>query len=102
MNEETSINGIVALERMKVETAAGQVFKLCTFGYSRAKEKASEYLKTYDNCLVRTQLPSEKWQVDAENFFLFESNGQPKTCYKYLVRYVGFAPDYKLLKIQFV
>ncbi len=102
MNNETSINGIVALERMKLETAAGHSFKLSVFSYSKSKQKASDKLRTFENCKVRKQLPSDKWSIDVENFFLFESNGQPKTCYKYLMRYVGFAPDYKLLKIKFL
>ncbi len=102
MSNETEISGMVALEKMKMETIAGRSFKLSVFKYSREKGKASDKLKTFDNCKVRTQLPSDKWSIDAENFFLFESNGQPKTCYKYLARYVGFAPDYKLLKIKFL
>ncbi len=102
MNNETYINGIVALERMKLETAAGRFFKLSVFNYSKSRHIASGKLRTFDNCKVRKQLPSDQWSMDAENFFLFESNGQPKTCYKYLMRYVGFAPDYKLLKIKFL
>jgi hypothetical protein len=66
--------------------------------------KASERLVVKEGCTFRTQLPEERFSIDSDNFFLFnDENGNPKMCYRILIRYMGFPQDgYKLHKIDWL
>ena len=76
-------------------------FTLAFFPYSRQKNEASDQLVTKEGCKYRSQLPQEQFSIDSDNFFLFtDGNGDPKMCYKILLRFMGFPQDgYKLHKI---
>lgn len=46
-------------------------------------------------------MPHEKWDIDGDNYFLFECSEGNKACYKYLIRYIGFPSDnYRLKKVK--
>lgn len=79
-------------------------FTIAFFPYSRAKSEASARLTTKENCTFRKQLPRDQFAVDSENFFLFsDGSGNPKACYRVLMRYIGFPQDnFKLRKIKAV
>jgi len=52
-------------------------------------------------CKVRAQLPQDRFQIPSDNYFLFEDDqGNPKTCFRILIRFVGFPPEYKLIKVN--
>ena len=76
-------------------------FTIAFFPYSRQKNQASDKLVIKEGCKYRAQLPQEQFNIDSDNFFLFsDANGEPKMCYKILIRYMGFPQDgYKLHKI---
>ena len=60
---------------------------------------ASDKLTTYHGCRCRKPLPRDKWSVDSKNYFLFDTaDGQPKMCYKVLIRYIGFQNQGNKLK----
>lgn len=79
-------------------------FTISFFPYSRSKGEASAKLVVKENCTFRTQLPKDKFSVDSDNFFLYQdSAGDPKSCYRVLIRYIGFAADnFKLRKVKSV
>lgn len=79
-------------------------FTVCFFQYNRTRQIASDKLIVKVHCKYRTQLPNERYSVDSENYFLFEDeNGEPKMCYRILIRYMGFPQDgYKLHKINWL
>jgi len=79
-------------------------FSIGFFPYSRQKEMASDKMEIKEHCKYRTQLPHERFGVDSENYFLFtDGNGDPKMCYRILIRYMGFPQDgYKLHKIKWL
>ncbi|MDY6148529.1 MAG: hypothetical protein SPI35_05900 [Porphyromonas sp.] len=79
-------------------------FKVAFFKYSRRKGEGSRTLRVFEGCKIRPQLPSDVFSEDSENYFLFYDNkGNPRMCYRILIRYMGFPHDgYKLHKIKWV
>ena len=96
-----TINGFKALRALEDISKAGGTFTISFFKYSRIKREASSKLRTISGCRCRAQMPHEKWDIDGDNFFLFECPEGPKACYKYLIRYIGFPNDnYTLKKVN--
>lgn len=79
-------------------------FTLAFFPCSRARDEASDKLEIRKGCKFRAQLPDERFSVDSENFFLYaDQQGNPKCCYRILIRYIGFPHDnFKLHKVSWV
>lgn len=105
MEKSFTMNGIDALQwAREISKLPGGCFTLCFFPYSRSKGEAGDRLVVKPRCRYRTQLPQEKFVVDGENYFLFEDeNGEPRMCYRILIRYMGFPQDdYKLHKIDWL
>jgi len=95
-----TINGHIALKTAEDISRAGGTFTISFYKYSRAKKTTSSVLKTYANCRVRRQLPHEKFSIDGSNFFLFETDSEPRMCYKVLIRFIGFPSDeFKLKRV---
>lgn len=97
-----TVNGYEALKTLKEISRAGGRFTIAFFKYSRAKKKATSTLRTIEGCRVRAQLPHERFEIDGDNFFLFEdADGNPKACYKVLIRFIGVPVDnFKLTKVN--
>lgn len=97
-----TVNGHKALKTLEEISRAGGSFTISFFKYSRAKRKASAELRTIEGCKVRRQLPHDKFDIDGDNFFLFEdADGNPKACYKVLIRFLGLPVDnFKLTKVK--
>lgn len=76
---------------------------LVFFPYSRTKKAEADTveLKKYEHCTLRTPLPHDKFDIDGKHYLLFQTADlQPKSCYRVLVRYIGYSDeDYKLKKI---
>lgn len=79
-------------------------FSISFYPYSKAKGTASEKLVTRTGCKARIQLPADRFSVDSENLFLFaDKDGEPKACYKILIRYMAFPHDnFKMHKIDWL
>jgi hypothetical protein len=79
-------------------------FTIAFFHYSRTRREASGKLKIMERCTHRAQLPDERFTIDSDNFFLFnDDNGDPKMCYRCLIRFMGFPNDnFKLHKISWI
>lgn len=105
MTDSDELNGIDALRLAKeISKLPDGCFTIAFYSYNRTKNKASKILTVRERCKFRTQLPQEKFQVDSDNFFLFsDEKGNPKTCYRILIRYMGFPHDnFKLHKIKWL
>ena len=59
-------------------------------------------LSKHERCRARTALREDTFKMDGDMYFTFEDldTGEPKMCFKCLMRHIGFPPDYKLLKID--
>lgn len=79
-------------------------FTIAFFPYSRDKQEASAELCVKKNCRLRTQLPQDKWSINADNLLLFtDGDNNPRTCYRILIRYIGFPTDnYIMHKINWL
>ncbi len=102
MDATNTINGIDAIHKAELVSKAGGTFAIAFFPYSRTKNQGeTSSLKTYTGCTCRLPLPHDKWSIDGKHFFLFSDGKlQPKTCYRVLIRYIGFPDDgYKLKKV---
>jgi len=97
-----TITGIEAIRMMKqVSKLSDGRFTIAFFSYNRTEEEASTKLQVREGCKVRKQLPQEQFQIPSDNYFLFQDKDQnPKTCFRVLIRFVGFPPEYKLIKVK--
>lgn len=96
-----TITGYDARRAMEDIGKIGGDFTICFYKYSRTRRTASTKLEILKNCRTRAQLSNERFSIDGANLFLFESRGEPKMCYKLLIRFVGFSfDDYKLKKVN--
>lgn len=105
MEKAIELNGIDAMQWAREISRVPQGdFTICFFPYSRSQGMAGEQMVVKEHCKYRTQLPEERFKVDSENYFLFEDQeGNPKMCYRILIRYMGFPQDgYKLHKINWL
>lgn len=98
-----TIPGIEAIRlAQEVSKIPDGTFTIAFYKYNRTKDQASPKLDTRKGCKTRSQLPQDKWDIDSDNFFLFQDkDGNPKTCYRALMRYIGFPDDnFQLRKIN--
>ncbi|MFC2759748.1 hypothetical protein [Hallella multisaccharivorax] len=105
MERAIEMDGISAMQWAREISKLPQgYFTLCFFPYSRSQGMAGESLVVKEHCRYRTQLPQDRFSVDSENYFLFEDgDGEPRMCYRILIRYMGFPQDgYKLHKINWL
>lgn len=105
MDKPFEMSGIVALQwAREISKLPNGNFTICFFPYSRTKGVASAGMDVKERCTYRTQLPQERYSVDSENYLLFnDEHGDPKMCYRILIRYMGFPQDgYKLHKINWL
>ena len=67
-----------------------------------AKKSTNGMSKT-ERCRVRKALAEDTFTLDGDMYFTYEDTetGQAKQCFKCLMRYIAFPPDYELLKIKY-
>lgn len=102
---DIELKGLHALAMAReISKVPGLTFKIAFFKYSRIKGTVSNTLEIKEGCTFRSQLPEEKFSIDSDNFFLFnDSSGNPKMCYRYLIRFMGFPQDNFIMhKIKWV
>ncbi|MBQ7143487.1 MAG: hypothetical protein IJR84_10615 [Bacteroidaceae bacterium] len=99
------LDGINALQwAREISKLPDGYFTVAFFPYSRQRQEASSTLVVKEHCKYRKQLPQERFAVDGENYFLFtDANGEPRMCYRILIRYMAFPNDgFKLHKISWL
>ncbi|WP_273165499.1 hypothetical protein [Hoylesella saccharolytica] len=105
MEETFVMNGIDAMQwAREISKLPNGKFTLCFFPYSRSRGVAGDELMVKEGCKFRARLPEDVFAVDSENYFLFtDQDGEPKMCYRILIRYMGFPQDgFKLHKINWL
>ena len=103
--EMKTISGIEAIKlAQEVSKVPDGTFTLAFYRHNRATGETSPQLKVLEGCKTRSQMPREQWEIDGDNYFLFQdSEGNPKTAYRILVRYMGFPDDnFKLRKVKWI
>lgn len=102
---ETTLSGIHAMQwARELSKLPDGCFTIAFFPCSRKRGEAVPRLTVKEGCRWRTQLPEERFGIDGDNLFLFsDGNGDPKMCYRILIRYMGFPQDgFKLHKIDWL
>ena len=102
MESQNIISGIEAIRRARnLKYVPGAAFTLIHLTCNFNTGKCGETVK-YERCRVRPALKEDTFQLDSDMYFTYEDldTGVPKMCFKKLMRYIGFPPDYELLKIN--
>lgn len=100
-----TISGLNAIRlTQEISRIPGGVFTIAFFPYNRTKGEAVAKLRVIEGCTYRSQLPQDKFSIDGDNFFLFnDKDGNPKACYRILMRFIGFPNDnFALRKINWL
>lgn len=102
------LDGITALQwARELSKLPDGDFTLCFFPYSRQKGEASAQLTVKEHCKWRPQANSDQMlepKIDQENLLHFtDQDGNPRTCWRILIRYMAFSKDnYILHKINWL
>ncbi len=99
------MGGIEALRLAReISKVPDGTFTIAFYTYNRVKGEASPRLKVMQGCKARAQLPKDRFWIDSDNYFLFkDAQGNPKTAFRILIRYMGFPQDnFKLRKINWL
>lgn len=100
-----SIAGLDAIRlTQEIARIPGGTFKIAFYQYNRTKGEAIPQLRIMEQCTYRSQLPQDEFGIDGDNFFCFkDKDGKEKTCYRILMRFIGFPNDnYSLRKINWL
>jgi hypothetical protein len=99
---QKSITGVDAIRRARnLKYVAGASFVLIHVSCNLKTGECGQVVK-HERCRVRAALREETFRMDGDMYFTYEDmdTGEPKMCFKRLMRYIGFPPDYGLLRIE--
>lgn len=95
-----TIKGNEAIKRMR-EISKGASFSIMFLTCDRKREEGGE-LRKYERCRTRTAEYNELADTHPDHYLYFTDieTGEARRCWKKLIRYVGFAPDYEMTKVD--
>jgi len=102
MEHQKTISGADAIRRARnLKYVPGAAFTLIHLTCNFKTGKSGETVK-YERCRIRPTLKEDTFQYDGDLYFTYEDmdTGEPKMCFKRLMRYIGFPPNYELVKIN--
>jgi hypothetical protein len=102
MDKQLTISGTEAIRRARnLKYVPGAAFTLIHLTCNLKTKKCGEVSKT-EHYRIRRVLNEDTFQLDGDLYFTYEDvdTGEPKMCFKHLMRYIAFPPDYQLLKID--
>jgi hypothetical protein len=76
-------------------------FTLSHLTYDRRKRQSDGW-RQVKRCRLRPSLPNEVFATDSDLYLPYHdiTADAPRLCFKLLIRFVGFAPNYELMKIN--
>jgi hypothetical protein len=102
MQTQSTISGPDALRRARnLKYIPGASFSLIHLTCNLKTKKYGETAKT-ERCRVRPALKEDTFHLDGDLYFTYEDvdTNEPKMCFKRLMLYIAFPPNYELLKIN--
>lgn len=96
------ISGSEAIARMReIRHNKKLSFELHHLTYNHATGE-THGLRVVSRCRLRPSLPKETFALPSDLYLPYTDldTGEPKTCYKKLIRAVAFPPKHKLLKVN--
>ncbi|MDR2130545.1 MAG: hypothetical protein LBP56_05180 [Odoribacteraceae bacterium] len=100
--EQEYIPATEAIQRMRlISKVEDAYFTLVHLTYNHKTGAGGETRKV-ERCRLRPSLPDGVTRIDPDHYLTYVdgSMDEPRMCFKKLIRYVGFPPDYKLLKVN--
>ena len=102
MENRKTISGVEAIRRARnLKYVPDAVFTLihltCNFKTGRFGETVK-----HERCRVRPSIKEDTFEMDGDMYFPYEETdtGEPRMCFKRLMRFIGFPPNYELIKIK--
>jgi hypothetical protein len=97
-----TITGTEAIQKMRALRNDENVHFLLMHHTFDRRKKTSDGLRKVEQCRLRPSLPDEIFDTDSDLYLpyydlLAKKNGM---CFKILMRFCAFPPDYKVLKIN--
>ena len=102
MKNQSAISGTEAIRRARnLKYVPGASFTLIHLSCNFKTKECGKTVK-HERCRVRPALREDTFQLDGDLYFTYEDldTGEPKMCFKRLMRYIGFPPQYELQKID--
>lgn len=102
MEEQKTISGPEAIRRMRlVSKVKDASFTLIHFTCNLKKQTGGE-LRKVERCVLRPSLPDGVMKVNPDHYLTYVdvSTDEPRMCWKKLIRYAAFPPNYQLLKVN--
>jgi hypothetical protein len=102
MENQKTISGTDAIRRARnLKYVSGAAFTLIHLTCNLKTKESGQVVK-HERCRIRPALREDTFQLDGDLYFTYEdmNTGEPKMCFKRLMRYIGFPPNYELLKIN--
>ena len=96
------IDGNEAIQRMReISRGHNTHFMLLHLTYDRKTGSGGVFRKV-ERARLRTAMSDEAFSLPGEHYLPYTDldTDEPKMCWRKLIRYVGFPPDYKLLKVD--
>lgn len=95
-----TIKGNEAIKKMR-EISKGSCFTILFYTCDRKREEGGE-LRKYERCRIRPAEYKELAETSPDHYLYFTDleTMANRRCWKKLIRYVGFAPDFALNKID--
>lgn len=96
------ISGTEAIARMRqIRHRHENSFTLHHLTWNEAKREAKG-LRVVERCRLRPALPNEKFSLPGDLYlpYMDLDIGEPRNCFKKLIRFVAFPPRYELLKVN--
>ncbi len=100
--ETQTISGTEAIQRARaLKGVPNAHFMLMHLTCNLKTQECGAMSKT-ERCRCRPALREDTFQTDGDLYFTYEDldTGQPKMCFKKLMRFIAFPPNYEMLKIN--
>jgi hypothetical protein len=97
-----TITGTEALRRMRLLTKAPAAHFVLVHLTCNTVTGAGGETRKVERCHLRPALPDGVTKIDPDHYLTYTDGDldEPRMCFKKLVRFVGFPPHYKLLKVD--
>lgn len=102
MGTQQVISGAEAIRRMRlISKMKDETFTLIHFTCNR-KTGAGGELRKVEHCRLRPAMSEKVTKVDPDHYltYVVSDTGEPRMCWKKLLRFVAFPPRYELLKVD--
>jgi hypothetical protein len=93
---ERIITGAEAIERMRMyKMVAGATFAIRFITCDLNRPEKTGQVRVYSSCRIRPARRSEGLSVNSDHYLYFsdEETGEPRQCFKKLIRAVCFSPS---------